>query len=333
MSRPLASLSLDLDNLWSYLKTHGDRGWESFPTYLDRVVPRVLRILEERSLKITFFVVGQDAAREENRAAIASIVAAGHEIGNHSFRHEPWFHLYSEDEIDRELARTEEALEAVTGKRPVGFRGPGFTLSEPTLRVLKRRGYAYDASTLPTWLGPVARTYYFLTAKLTPEERRERKLLFGTFAEGLRPVKPYLWDTAEGVLPEIPVTTMPFLRVPIHVSYVLYLGIVSPFLARRYFALALTLCRLTGTEPSILLHPLDFLGGDDVKELAFFPAMGLPGEVKAARTAELLDRLARSHEIVSMGRHCEEIRRRPDVPRRAPKFPRSHAAARPPASA
>ncbi len=38
--KPLCSLSLDLDNQWSYMKTHGDAGWESFPSYLDLVVPR-----------------------------------------------------------------------------------------------------------------------------------------------------------------------------------------------------------------------------------------------------------------------------------------------------
>ena len=32
--KPLASLSLDLDNQWSYMKTHGDAGWEALPTYL-----------------------------------------------------------------------------------------------------------------------------------------------------------------------------------------------------------------------------------------------------------------------------------------------------------
>ena len=31
MTKPIASLSLDLDNKWSYLKTHGDAGWDSFP--------------------------------------------------------------------------------------------------------------------------------------------------------------------------------------------------------------------------------------------------------------------------------------------------------------
>src|SRR3982750_647036 len=91
----IASLSLDLDNKWSYMKTHGDAGWETYPSYLDVVVPRALQFLKERGLSITFFIVGQDAALQVNREAIASIAAAGHEIGNHSFSHEPWLHLYS----------------------------------------------------------------------------------------------------------------------------------------------------------------------------------------------------------------------------------------------
>jgi hypothetical protein len=39
--KPIASLPLDLDNKWTYLKIHGDPGWESFPPYLDILVPRV----------------------------------------------------------------------------------------------------------------------------------------------------------------------------------------------------------------------------------------------------------------------------------------------------
>ena len=99
MTKPLASLSLDLDNKWSYVKTHGDEGWESFPSYLDVVVPRVLEFLHERQLKITFFVVGQDAVLPKNRHALRSLADAGHEIGNHSFHHEPWLHLYSPQEL------------------------------------------------------------------------------------------------------------------------------------------------------------------------------------------------------------------------------------------
>lgn len=65
LKKPIASLSLDLDNQWSYMKTHGDEGWEMFPSYLDILIPRVLKFLDERHLKITFFVVGQDAALEK----------------------------------------------------------------------------------------------------------------------------------------------------------------------------------------------------------------------------------------------------------------------------
>ena len=75
--KPIASLSLDLDNQWAYMKTHGDAGWESFPSYLDVAVPRILDFLKERNLKITFFIVGQDAALEKNHAAIRSIYDAG----------------------------------------------------------------------------------------------------------------------------------------------------------------------------------------------------------------------------------------------------------------
>ena len=68
--KSIASLSLDLDNQWSYMKTHGDAGWESFPSYLDIVVPRVLRFLEDFKQTITFFIVGQDAALEKNHTAL-----------------------------------------------------------------------------------------------------------------------------------------------------------------------------------------------------------------------------------------------------------------------
>ncbi len=307
MSKPIASLSLDLDNKWSYMKTHGDAGWESLPTYLPLVVPRVLDVLSQRNLSITFFIVGLDTTREENHEALRSIAVAGHEIGNHSWKHEPWLHLYSEAEIVEELARTEDALEEVTGHRPLGFRGPGFSLSPTVLNVLSRRGYQYDCSTFPTFLGPLARLYYFFTAKLSAEQRAERKQLFGTFSEGFRPLNPYCWRTKEGHLVEIPVTTMPGFRVPIHVSYLLYLSRFLPGLALAYFSMAMRLCRWTGTSPSLLLHPLDFLGGDDCPDLSFFPAMDMPGQRKVELVCRVLDLFSKRFDVVTMREHCASL--------------------------
>src|SRR5437763_8678191 len=84
-STTLASISLNLDNKWSYLKTHGDPGWRWFPTYFRVLIPRVLAFLRERNLHITVFLTGQDAVMPEHLDLIRAIAAEGHEIGNYSF--------------------------------------------------------------------------------------------------------------------------------------------------------------------------------------------------------------------------------------------------------
>lgn len=303
-AKPFASLSLDLDNKWSYMKTHGDAGWESFPSYLDIVVPRILEFIKARNLTITFFIVGQDAALENNSEALGQIAAAGHEIGNHSFHHEPWLHLHSEQEIDKELTLAEEHIERVTGQHPFGFRGPGYSFSKGILRVLVRRGYEYDASTFPTYLGPLARAYYFMTTRLSPDEKLERKDLFGKLRDGLRPLKPYQCELDAGTLIEIPVTTMPIFKLPIHVSYILYLSSFAPSLALSYFRSAIRLCRLTGTPISLLLHPLDFLGADDLQDVSFFPGMGMPSERKLNMVSEVLSILLANFSVVTLRQHA-----------------------------
>jgi peptidoglycan/xylan/chitin deacetylase (PgdA/CDA1 family) len=318
--KPIASLSLDLDNKWSYMKTHGEPGWESFPSYLDLLVPRLLEFLEKRKLTITFFIVGQDAALEKNRDALAAIAARGHEIGNHSFHHEPWLQFYSEAELETELTRAEEHIERATGQRPIGFRGPGFSLSARVLRSLARRGYLYDATTFPTFLGPLARLYYFATASLNTQQKLQRKSLFGGFGEGLRPIGPYRWRLDAGELLEIPVTTMPVLKVPIHFSYLLYLSMLTPPLAVSYFHTALRLCRLTAVQPSLLLHPLDFLGCDDVQDLSFFPGMGLPGQRKLQIVSELLGSLSDEYRLVTLRQHAVEASRTTKLTVLEPRF-------------
>lgn len=295
-----AALSLDLDNKWSYMKTHGDSDWQTFPSYIDVLVPRVLDLLREFGLHITFFIVGQDAAIEQNRDALAQIAVSGHEIGNHSYFHEPWMHRRPPHEIDEELARAEDSIGSATGKRTRGFRGPGFVSSPELLDVLVKRKYHYDASSLPTFIGPLGRYYYFRTARLLPHERAERHDLFGKFSDVFRSNRRHVVHANGGVLEEIPVTTMPGLRLPIHVSYILYAATISPALALAYFKTALALCKLTGTEPSILLHPLDFLSAEECPELGFFPAMTLDAAVKRDVLSRVLRELGADYDVVPL---------------------------------
>lgn len=304
-TKPLANVSLDLDNKWSYLKTQGGDDWEGFPSYLDYAVPRVLSFLEDRKLKITVFVIGQDAVLDKNKPSIELIHAAGHEIANHSFNHEPWLHLYKPAELVREFEKTENALKAITGKRPVGFRGPGFSSSNEVLRTMMNRGYRYDGSTFPTYLGPVARAYTFLKSKLSREQKEERKALFGSWRDGFQSNQPFKWTDGDRELLEIPVTTMPIFKVPIHGSYVLFLAGYSKVLAKTYFWMAMKLCRLLGVQPSLLLHPLDFLGRDDEPDLSFFPAMNQLSEDKIEIMASCVDMLTKNFNVLTMEEHAE----------------------------
>lgn len=301
MNKKTATISLDLDNQWSYLKIHGDPGWKDFPSYFDIFVPYVLDLLDELELKITFFIVGQDAALDKNKEYLQMIAVRGHEIANHSFQHESWLQKYSKAELYEEITKAEKAIFEATGQQTKGFRGPGFSCSETLFEVLAEKGYAYDCSVLPTFIGPLARTYYFWTSDLTKEEKKLRNELFGKFTDGFKPLKPHYLNLKNGhQLLEIPVTTMPFFKVPFHLSYLVYLSQFSKPLMNLYFATALGLCRATNTAPSFLLHPLDIIGGDKITDLKFFPGMNVESEKKVEVFRRVVGRLNQQFELKQM---------------------------------
>jgi hypothetical protein len=307
-SRPVASISLDLDDLWTYLRTRGDPSWQQRPSYLSLFVPRMLEILDRLGHRITFFVVGFDATRESNVPHLRALTDHGHEVGNHSFHHETWLQLLPPDRLEEEIVQAERAIQEVTGQKPVGFRGPGFTWSPGLLEVLARHHYVYDASTLPTFIGPLARLYLIGSARLSPEERAQRGALFGAFTDGFRPNTPYRWQLSEGrSLLEIPVTTIPVVRVPFHMSYLLYLSGFSPALMRAYLRTAIATCKLFRVEPSFLLHPLDLLGGDEVSQLSFFPGMTLTTERKQRLLIEALEILGSEFDVMTLGAHASRL--------------------------
>jgi peptidoglycan-N-acetylglucosamine deacetylase len=304
-TKPIVSISLDLDNKWSYMKTHGDKSWEDYPTYLDIVIPHVLDILDQLKLKITFFVVGQDAALDKNEEYLRALVERGHEISNHSFNHEPWLQKYSKDQITDDVMGAEREITRVTGQKPLGFRGPGFTWSPSLFEVLAENGYIYDASTLPTYIGPLARAYYFWRTDFNGNEKKQRNELFGGLRDGFRSVKPYLWRLDSGrTLLEIPVTTIPVMKIPFHLSYLIYLSQFSLKLMITYLKTAIALCRATGSGISFLLHPLDFLDAKQVPELAFFPGMNMEKEQKMQLFVMVVDMLARHFSLKNMSSYA-----------------------------
>ena len=304
----LASVSLDLDDKWSYMKVHGDAGWEKFPSYLDIVLPITLDVLDKLDIKITFFIVGQDAAIEKNHPILKMIVDRGHEVANHSFHHESWLKTYTKEKIEAEIANAEEAILKATGKRTNMFRGPGFSWSNDLLEVLQKRNYIFDASLLPTYISPLMRKYYFWKSKLSKEEKESRKELFGSFKESFYPLKPYNWQLPNKKnLLEIPVTTMPVFKIPFHQSYLIYISNISQGLMKMYLRFSIFMCKITKTPPSYLLHPLDLIGSDHVPELAFFPGMNIQSEKKVQIFETAMTILKNNFELLPMGAFAERI--------------------------
>jgi peptidoglycan/xylan/chitin deacetylase (PgdA/CDA1 family) len=83
--------------------------------------PELLDILSRYDASATFFQCGANVRRLPEIAR--DVVAAGHEIGNHTDTH-PKLYLKSSDFIYRELAAAGETIERVTGARPRLFRAP-----------------------------------------------------------------------------------------------------------------------------------------------------------------------------------------------------------------
>lgn len=105
-------------------------------------VPRILDLLQEYKLPATFFVPGVTAERYPD--AVQQILAAGHEVGHHSYAH------FSPIDQDAAAERSdfERALEALARFEiePKGFRCPSWEPQWRTPALVAEFGLEYDSS-------------------------------------------------------------------------------------------------------------------------------------------------------------------------------------------
>ena len=105
-------------------------------------LPRILDVLKRGGVPATFFIPGWVAEKyPENMILIAK---AGHEIAHHGYKHEN-NELLTRSEERNMLIKGTEALLAITGQRPVGYR---MSRSHSTLSLLSELGFVYDSSAM-----------------------------------------------------------------------------------------------------------------------------------------------------------------------------------------
>ncbi|MEM9189058.1 MAG: polysaccharide deacetylase family protein [Myxococcota bacterium] len=146
----LCAVSVDLDEIDCYAAIHGlEVRAEAKHAIYDRAVPRLARLFSDEAIPATFFAIGADLARPENRDAVAALHRDGHEVGNHSLNHRYDLSRCDRATIRAEIAGGIQAIEHATGEAPTGFRAPGYTINDRVFEVLADLGVGYDSSVFP----------------------------------------------------------------------------------------------------------------------------------------------------------------------------------------
>ncbi|WP_118133563.1 polysaccharide deacetylase [Oceanicella sp. SM1341] len=144
-ARCAVALSFDVDHETNELRDGAQSiGRLSQGQYGNRQgVPRIMDLLRRHDIPASFYVPAVVAMLypEEARA----FVAEGHEVGIHGWIHERNSVLPEPVERDLQM-RSADALEKITGARPVGIRTPSWDFSDATLAITRDMGLLYDSS-------------------------------------------------------------------------------------------------------------------------------------------------------------------------------------------
>lgn len=261
MATKLASVSVDLDEIHHYFEIHGltaSGSSRSLTLVYDVAMARLRALADAGRFPLTFFAIGRDLDRPKAGAELRAAAGEGHEIANHSLDHRYDLVRLGREEIERQVEDGAVVIERACGERPVGFRAPGYTITDEVFDVLKETGARYDASVFP------CPSYWALKAgiiALISLRGRRSHSIIGS-PEVLRaPTQPYRVGTpywkrgSSGGLLEIPVQVTRGPRLPFIGTT---LTMAGPTRARW-------LTKLCAGEPlvNLELHGIDVLDATD----------------------------------------------------------------------
>jgi hypothetical protein len=288
----LCAVSVDLDEIPNYFAIHGleaPRGPERSLVY-DVAVDRLVAWAGELSIPLTLFAIGSDLDRPAAATRLRTAREGGFEIANHSLDHRYDLVRLGRDEIRRQIEQGVRAIERATGVAPVGFRAPGYTITDEVFGVLAELGVAYDSSVFPCPAYWAAKTAAIALIAL---RGRASRSIVDTPAVLTAPTRPYrvgrpYWRRGGGLL-ELPVQVTRGPRLPFYGTSVTLWG---PRFARR-------LARLCVGEPlvNLELHGIDVLDADDGLQ-ALRPHQP---DVRVPRARKLEALRAAVHELGSAG--------------------------------
>lgn len=208
MKQRVACVSVDMDDVDCYQRIHGlgaGTGLEDpAGTVYKRGLPRLRRMFDRCGIRGTFFVIGKDAPHHGE--ALRSVLEDGYEVSNHSLNHEYDLSRMGRDQMRHEVRGGADAIEAAVGVRPVGFRAPGYIVSDGLFDVLDEEGILYDSSVFPCpgyWGAKTAVLTWMRCSGKRSESVVDNPRVMTAPANPYRVNRPY-WHRGLGTL-EIPI--------------------------------------------------------------------------------------------------------------------------------
>ncbi len=104
----------------------------------EEIVPKMLDALTQENVKATFFVTGRFA--EKFPDLVEQIYQAGHEIGNHGYKH-PHPDQLSVAQNQKDIVQAEKILEKITEEKPTLYAPPYGERGETCLQAAEQCGY------------------------------------------------------------------------------------------------------------------------------------------------------------------------------------------------
>jgi polysaccharide deacetylase family protein (PEP-CTERM system associated) len=150
----LNAFTVDVEDYFqvSSFDKHIDRSaWDQYPSRIERNTDHLLRLLDDHSVRGTFYILGWVAERFPG--LVRAIDGAGHEIGSHSFWHRLIYDL-TRDQFRDDVRRSKSVLEDLVGKPVTVFRAPSFSITRRSLwslEILVEEGFQTDSSIFPIY--------------------------------------------------------------------------------------------------------------------------------------------------------------------------------------
>jgi len=101
-------------------------------------IPGILKILERKNVKVTFFVTGNWAGKFPD--LLRQISKAGHEIGNHGYCHKNPVQL-SDSQLENNIRKNETLIYTITGKRTSLYAPPYGDINNRVTAIVSNLGY------------------------------------------------------------------------------------------------------------------------------------------------------------------------------------------------